>query len=175
MTFPHNGFPWQPLPGCVSLGLFTNSGGAFAVGRLARQSRRLLSREETGVGSFDGTRIDEQFATWPSHTHNPQPRVGGGPVPGCVKHSLHEPHAPENLDEELLGKHERAYAVDNDRFETLWLLQHAASVSAVWCRAAPAGAQSVGRRHPKSARNQQNESMWRARSARSWKDARTRT
>ena len=47
-------------------------------------------------------------------------------MPGCVKHSLHEPHAPENLDEELLGKHERAYAVDNDRFETLWLLQHAA-------------------------------------------------
>lgn len=73
-------------------------------------------------------------------------------MPGCVKHSLHEPHAPENLDEELLGKHERAYAVDNDWFETLWLLQHAASVSAVWWCPAPAGAQSVGRRHPKSAK-----------------------
>ena len=74
---------------------------------------------------FDGTRIDQQFATWPSHPHNPQPRVACEPVAGCVEHSLHELHAPENLDEELLGKNERTNAIDDDRFEIRWLFRHA--------------------------------------------------
>jgi hypothetical protein len=111
---------------CVSFGSIFSGRGACALRRLARQSRRLFSREEAGVGLLDGTRIDQQFAAWPSHAHYSQPRFGGEPVPGCVEHSLHELHAPENLDEELLGKDERANSIDDDRFETLWLLQHAA-------------------------------------------------
>jgi hypothetical protein len=92
--------------------------------RLAWQSSRLLAGEDASVGSLDRTRINEQFATRPAPPHDPQPWIGLQVVPSRIKHPLHNLHAPEYLNQELLGQNKRSNTVHDNRFETRLLIQH---------------------------------------------------